>query len=163
MADFRFPIEAGHILLFARAAGVPEPDVEFGSLTAPPTFVQCGSQFDPDWMFRPHPDTDWIGSGREPTGRPDTQLGAIPHAEQHFEYHQPVRAGMVLTVSGHPGKTWTKSSRGGGQLDFEELITEYRDEAGELVVSARSVAVTPRAAGATAAAGTAEKSSGQTA
>ncbi len=54
----RFPIEAGHVLLFARAIGDPDPVWE-GALRgsdpvpAPPTFVQASSQFDPDNVLRP--------------------------------------------------------------------------------------------------------------
>jgi hypothetical protein len=139
MGEFRFPVEAGHLLVFARAIGEEDPE----TLTAPPTFVQCSSQFDPDWAFRPRPGKPWLGSGREPSGDAAPGNGSILHAEQHFEYHQPLRAGCVLTVSSAPGKTWTKTSRSGGQLHFAEFVTEYRDEAGELVVTARSVSVTP--------------------
>jgi hypothetical protein len=64
------------------------------------------------------------------------------HAEQVFEYHQPMRAGMQLTTSQREGKTWQKESKRGGVLRFEEKITEYRDAAtGEPVVTATMVGV----------------------
>jgi hypothetical protein len=63
------------------------------------------------------------------------------HAEQHYEYHQPLVAGEVLTATSLPGKTWEKQGRRGGKLTFNESITEYRNPAGELVVTARGVGV----------------------
>jgi hypothetical protein len=46
-------------------------------------------------------------------------------------------------VTTEPGETWVKQSRSGGELLFAEQRTEYRDEEGRLVVTARSVSVTP--------------------
>ena len=63
------------------------------------------------------------------------------HAEQHYDYHRPIRAGDVLTLSTRPGKSWEKQGRRGGLLQFRESITEYRDGDGELVLTARSVGV----------------------
>ena len=63
------------------------------------------------------------------------------HGEQRFEYHKPIRPGMTLTVTTKPGKTWTKEGKRGGSLRFSESVSEYRDEAGELVVTATSVGV----------------------
>ena len=49
---------------------------------------------------------------------------------------------MVLHAGPYqPGKTWEKQGRRAGKLVFNEMITEYRDERGELVVTARSVGV----------------------
>ena len=62
------------------------------------------------------------------------------HAEQHFVYHRPVRVGDVLTGATRPGQQWEKQGRS-GRLRFREQITEFRDEAGELVATARSVSV----------------------
>ena len=52
----------------------------------------------------------------------------------------------ALTVSSRPGETWEKTGRRGGRLRFVETITEYRDEDGELVVTARGVGVVPEKA-----------------
>ena len=48
----------------------------------------------------------------------------------------------VLTVETKPGRTWEKESKRAGKLTFRETIKEYRDQNGELVVTARSVGVT---------------------
>jgi acyl dehydratase len=164
MTALRFPIEAGHIMMFARAIGDFNPvyqdedlalNSEVGGIIAPPTFVQASAHYDPDYPLRPHPGVPWFGSGASPTGRvpsdesvtaqkgsdSKTSGGTGLHAEQHYEYHRPVRAGEVLTLAVRPGKTWEKEGRRGGLLHFQESIIEYRGEDGELVVTARGVGV----------------------
>ena len=44
-------------------------------------------------------------------------------------------------MSNRPGKTWDKEGKRGGKLRFSESISEYRDENGELVVTATSVGI----------------------
>lgn len=153
MAVERFPVEASHILMFARAVGDPNPiysdeeharATEPGTIIAPPTFVQASAQFDPDYFLRPRIGEPWFGSGKEPTGRPAGSGGGVHgglHAEQEYEYHRQVRPGDVLSATVKPARTWEKQGRRGGKLTFREVITEYRDQAGELVVTARSVGV----------------------
>ncbi len=152
----RFPIEAGHIMCFARAIGDDNP-AYYGALTgdapvpAPPTFVQASAQFDPEYPLRPKVGSPWFGSGREATGSRPSGRGSGTgggggggtglHAEQHFTYHRPLRSGDVLLAETRPGNTWEKQGRRGGKLVFSELVTEYRDASGELVVTARTVGV----------------------
>jgi N-terminal half of MaoC dehydratase len=162
MVASKFPVEAGAILLFARSVGDPNPvysDAEYASATevggiiAPPTFVQSSAQFDPDYPLRPKPGEKWFGSGRNPTGRSTASKAADEgsaegaqsggtglHAEQEFTYHRPVRPGDVLIPTLRPGNSWEKQGRS-GRLVFSESITEYRDQQGEPVVTARSVGV----------------------
>jgi hypothetical protein len=137
----RFPIEAGHVLVFRRALG--HEDSERGAdtsndLAVPATFVQASAHFDPEYILRPRPGTTWFGSGRDAGFLPDGGGGL--HAEQHFEFHQPVRVGMVLSATQREGRTWQKSGRS-GTLHFSELITEYVDADGTPVVTATSVGV----------------------
>ncbi len=153
MAAERFPVEAGHIMLFARACGdenVVYHDAEAakateaGGIIAPPTFVQASAQFDPNYFLRPKIGQPWFGSGKNPTGvtrAPGGGGGGGLHAEQHYEYHRPLRAGDVLTAKTLPGKTWEKEGKRSGKLIFSESVTEYRDQAGELVITARGVGV----------------------
>ena len=106
----RFPIEEGHVLLFARAIGDPNPDYCRGiggnEILAPPTFVQASAQFDPDYPLRPHDGRPWFGSGARPTGLAPPEEGGGGggagdgarssgggagrgtglHAEQRYEY-----------------------------------------------------------------------------
>lgn len=153
MATKKFPVEAGHIMMFARAIGDPNSiycdeeaakSTEPGGIIAPPTFVQSSAQFDPDYFLRPKIGEPWFGSGKEATGVSGggtSGSGTGLHAEQHYEYHRQVRPGDVLTATTKPGKSWEKEGRRAGKLKFTETVTEYRDEKGELVVTARGVGV----------------------
>jgi hypothetical protein len=137
----RFPVEAGHVLTFRRALG--HEDAERGAdtspaLPVPATFVQASAQFDPDYILRPKPGERWFGSGAD-AGFMAPGGGGL-HAEQHYEFHQQVRVGMVLSSTVRKGRTWEKVGRS-GTLHFSELITEYVDETGAPVVTATSVGV----------------------
>ena len=64
------------------------------------------------------------------------------HAEQHYTYHRPLRVGDVLTATTRPGRAMGEGRAAApGKLVFSETITEFRDENGELVVTARGVGV----------------------
>lgn len=158
MSVDRFPIEAGHIQLFARAVGDSNQiyydeayaaGAEPGAIIAPPTFVQASAQFDDDNALRPQFGKPWFGSGKEGSGikkessgeRGDGASAGVLHAEQHFEYHRHINPGDVLSSTVRPGEKWEKQSKRAGLLKFSESITEYRDQNGELVITARSVGV----------------------
>ena len=73
MAVNKFPIEAGHVLMFARSIGddnqiYSDEDYaagsETGGIIAPPTFVQASAQFDPDYFLRPKIGQEWFEIGR---------------------------------------------------------------------------------------------------
>ena len=148
MTASSFPVEAGHILMFARAIGDENPAYRSGAdgagatVLAPPTFVMACAHADPDYPLRPHPGEPWFGSGRE-AGTPRAGGGGL-HAEQHFAYHRPVRAGDVLVPRPGPERTWEKHGRS-GKLVFVERVTEFCDPDGTPVVTARQVSVIPEA------------------
>ena len=158
MAVDKFSVEASHIMMFARAigdgnqiyhdadyAGGTEP----GSIIAPPTFAQASAQFDPDYGLRPSIDGDgWFGSGGKATGAKPREGGGGGgggggglHAEQRFVYHRHIRPGDVLSATTRPGNTWERQGRRSGKLVFSESVTEYRDQNGELVITATGVGV----------------------
>lgn len=156
MAADKFPIEAGHIMMFARSIGDANKiyydedyakGTEPGAIVAPPTFVQASAQFDPDYFLRPRIGQEWFGSAKGPTGITKKEGsgggggGGGLHAEQHYVYHRQPKAGDVLSATTKPGKSWEKEGRRGGKLSFSESVTEYRDQDGELVVTATSVGV----------------------
>lgn len=153
MSTIRFPVEASHILMFARAIGDPNPvysneeaakDSEAAGIIAPPTFVEAVAQFDPDYRLRPKPGEAWFGSGGTPSGvEGKPSAGGALHGEQEYTYFRPVRPGEVLSCERKEGAVWEKHSKRGGKLSFRERIAEFRDETGELVVLARAVLVTP--------------------
>jgi hypothetical protein len=149
MTDEVFPVEAMHVLMFARAIGDEDPvyydrdaarAAGLDDIAAPLTFVQASAHVDPAYPLRPKAGQPWFGSGRDP-GTRDPWLTRVLHAEQHFEYHRPLVVGDTLTWQVIPGDTWAKQSRDGGVLEFQETRTEFRDAAGRLVVTARSVTV----------------------
>ena len=157
MAVGSFPIEASHIMMFARSIGDGNQiyydqdyaaGAETGGVIAPPTFVQASAQFDPDYGLRPKIGGDgWFGSGGKPTGvKPRAGDGEGSgdsgggggglHAEQRYIYHRHPKVGDVLTATNKPGKSWEKEGKRSGKLVFSESITEYRDQDGDLVVTA---------------------------
>ena len=158
MAVDKFPVEASHIMMFARSVADDNQiyydedyasGTEVGHIIAPLTFAQSSAQFDPDYFLRPKVGQDWFGSGKEPTGIRKKEGsgggggggGGGLHAEQHFEYHRHLKPGDVLTAEVKPGKTWEKEGKRSGKLVFSETVTEYRDQNGELVITARGVGV----------------------
>ena len=158
MAVDKFLIEASHIMMFARSVGDSNPiyhdeeyakSSELGGIIPPPTFAQSSAQFDPEYFLRPKVGGDgWFGSGKEATGsKPSSGSGGGGgaamglHAEQHFEYHLPVKAGDTLSVTTKPGKAWEKESKRAGKLKFSESVTEYRNQNGDLVITATGVGV----------------------
>lgn len=156
MAVEKFPVEASHIMMFARSIGDDNQiyydsdyagATEVGSVIAPPTFAQASAQFDPDYFLRPKIGQPWFGSGKEPTGVKKSESsgggggGGGLHAEQHFEYHRHLQPGDVLTATTKPGKTWEKEGKRSGKLIFSESVIEYRDQNGELVITATGVGV----------------------
>ena len=77
MAKITFPVEASHIMMFARAIGDENPayhdaekakQTDAGGIVVPPTFPQAVAQFDPDYHLRPKPGQPWFGSGKTPSG-----------------------------------------------------------------------------------------------
>ena len=155
MAADKFPIEGSHIMMFARSIADDNQiyyDVDYAEKTnlsgviAPPTFVQSSAQFDPNYVLRPRIGKDWFGSGKEATSIKERESSVTSgglHAEQHFEYHRHIGPGDILTAEVKPGKTWEKEGKRSGKLVFNETITEYRDQNGELAITARGVGVRP--------------------
>jgi hypothetical protein len=163
MAVEKFPVEAGHIMMFARSVGDANPiyadesyakTTETGGENATPTFIQASSQYDPDASLRPKIGQKWFGSGAKPSGSnapAEESLagdaggtsggGTGLHGGQHYTYHQNMKPGDVLTAESKPGQRWEKESKRAGKLIFSESITEYKNQNGELVVTARSVGI----------------------
>jgi hypothetical protein len=132
MTDLALPVEATQVLLFARAVGMT--DAGAGDPVVPPTFTETLQHFIPGYPFRPEPGQAWTGSRAEPIE------SSTLHAEQHFDYHRPIRVGETLTAVQSPGRTWTRTGRRGA-LQFTEQVTTFLDAAGEPVVTSRQVGV----------------------
>jgi acyl dehydratase len=152
VAISRFPVEAGQIFQFARAIGdlnrvYCDPEAAAagptGGIIAPPTFVEAGQHFDPDFPYRPEPGRPWFGSAAGPSGaQPPVAAGRTAlHAETHLRFHRNLRPGDVLHTRETLGDTWTKTGRRGGLLTFQERLREYLDADDQVVVEMRLVSV----------------------
>ena len=156
--EITFPVEAGHIMRFAAAIGDENPiyrdaaharATEPGAVIAPPTYAVVSSHWDPA-VPRPLPGRPWRGSAAGPTGRPGgAGTGASArglHAEQRYVYHRPARPGWRDADRPQtPRRHLDEGGPSGRQaMTFEEIntISEFYDEAGEIVVTATSVGVT---------------------
>ncbi|MET0780659.1 MAG: MaoC family dehydratase N-terminal domain-containing protein [Microbacterium sp.] len=140
---FRFPVEFGHVLAFRRAVGYDDGTALEGALdelVPPPTFVTAGGHFDPMSRVRPRPGRPWAGDRAAGTSAASDANSRMMHAEQHYEFHKPFRPGQVLSARITDGETWTKDGRS-GTMTFTEILTEYRDEVGDVVVTGRAVRV----------------------
>lgn len=146
----RFPVEEGHIQLFARAIGDANPvysDPAYaarsrtGGIIAPPTFSEAGNHFDENWPYRPRFGQPWFGSAATPTGAapPISGDGTQMHAATHFVYHQPLRPGMTLSVNARPGKTWSKWGERSGTIKFHEIVATFVDAVGIPILDCTTV------------------------
>jgi acyl dehydratase len=63
--------------------------------------------------------------------------GLVLHGEQGFIYHAPVVAGDTLTSSGKVTEAYEKTSSNGKVMTFVTSENEYRNQRGELVLTAR--------------------------
>jgi acyl dehydratase len=155
MSDsFRFPVDRSAILNFAGALGETNPiywDEEharatpLGGVIAPPTFAAASALWNPRAGFRgvrrvPVPPPTAAADPARGEGR-SANIARVLHGEMRFEYHQPIRPGTTLTVTQRPGKSWQKEGRRGGMMRFSEMIQEFRDERGELVLTSISVGI----------------------
>jgi acyl dehydratase len=147
---FRFPVEAGAVLQFARAVADPSSvfasgdyldSVGAGKVTPPPTFLISADQFDPVSPRRPSFGEAWPGSGRVGEGwrRPEGR-GTGFHAEQVYEFRRHPRIGEVLTVEVADGRAWAKPGRQ-GSMQFQETVSRYLDADGAEVAVGRWVKV----------------------
>ncbi len=159
MADgFDFHVDLTSIMLFASALGETNPiyydeayaaETPLGGVIAPPSFAIASAHWNPRHVFRgvrqiPAAPAESVAESAGDSGAASggENLARVLHGEQRFRYHQPVRPGMTLRVISHRGKSWSKEGRRGGTLHFSEAISEYRDEKGELVITATSVGIT---------------------
>ncbi len=159
-ADNKFPIDASQVLFFARSISDDNPlyfDDDFAKsqgykgIIAPLTFIEAYHQFDTRYHLRPNPNKQWPGSPRKQVKKSKLnknekdikkrKKGTGLHAEQHFEYHEPVYSGDKLYWIDHEPRTWEREGKKGGTLIFTESITEFFNQNDILVVTAKKVTV----------------------
>ncbi|MEO6043414.1 MAG: MaoC family dehydratase N-terminal domain-containing protein, partial [Tepidiformaceae bacterium] len=108
---FEFPVDRTQVMLFARSLLDIRPEYSdpndpatkaVGGMVVPPTFVQCSAHWQPDYAL----DLTRPRKGPAPAHRGDAGGGGLGrglHAEQHYEYHEPIHEGDTLTVTSRPG------------------------------------------------------------
>jgi hydroxyacyl-ACP dehydratase HTD2-like protein with hotdog domain len=137
--SFEVPVEPGLLHVFARSVGDDDPAyraqlfvLRGEAVTAPLTYTRAVAEhFDDAGELRRGPD----GTPLPPGGSDDRF-----HAEQHFEYLRPLRAGERLTATTRPGAITRKQGRA-GLLEFTETHTDFLDDDGNVVVRSRKVGV----------------------
>ncbi|GAA2848666.1 hypothetical protein GCM10010472_01990 [Pseudonocardia halophobica] len=141
--SLHLPVDFGHVLMFRRAVGYPDDGVldSADPPAPPPTFVASSAHFDADYPLRPRAGAPWPPGNRGGASSGEESNSRMLHAEQHYDFHRQPRVGEVLTAEIRDGATWTKEGRQ-GTMQFAEILTEFRDEAGEPVVTSRAVRVT---------------------
>ena len=166
MAIDRFPVEAGHILMFARSIGDPNPvyadaDVRGArprSAASSRRRRSCRRARSSTTRIRCGRRSGSRGSARARTRPAVTRAirravaggsggggggGAAPGCTPSSTTRTTGRCApaMCSPRETRPGERWEKEGKRAGKLVFSETITEYRDEQGELVVTARGVGV----------------------
>ncbi len=128
---FRFDLERGKILEFARATKTDLPAFTEGDHPLiPPTFLTT--------MFF----WEETAPGADPWNLVKMDQRRGMHAEQEYIFHgPPPRAGTKLTCQSRIDRIYEKEGRRGGNLTFVVKVTEYRDESGKLVAEARMTGV----------------------
>ena len=160
MTAQKFPVEAGQIMMFARAIGDANPvyyageDLATGSehVIAPPTFVEGSIHYDRSFPYRPRIGEQWYGSAAESSSGPPPAAAAGPgnaggtsfHAETHLEYFGLLHPGDLLDVQQQAGESWEKAGSRGGRLWFDSYIAEFLRD-GAPVVRSTTVVVTTEA------------------
>ena len=128
-SPFTMALELGKVREFARATKSSHPDYLDGqSPPIPATFLQTS-------VF-------WQGAGTSPWDGIDRNYERLLHGGQEFVFHgPPPTAGTVLTGQTRIDRVYEKAGKRGGTMTFTEVVTEYRDEAGELVAESRSTSI----------------------
>ena len=94
MSVDRFPVEAGHIMMFAQGdRQIPTRSTtaaldlvtEAAHVIAPPTFVEASLHYDPTFPYRPRIGKQWFGSAAESSSGPPPEPAAGPERDRWHE------------------------------------------------------------------------------
>lgn len=139
----RVVVERGPVAAFATAVKDDDPVYRdpraaeaagFDAIPVPPTFSfalpfwGAFPELQPDGADRPNPMMQAIGELM-------SDGGLILHGGQEFTYHRPLVVGDVLTAHGAVKDIYAKEGSGGSAMTFVVTETEWRDDAGEPVVT----------------------------
>ncbi|WP_239645559.1 MaoC family dehydratase N-terminal domain-containing protein [Mycobacterium sp. UM_CSW] len=124
---FDIPIELGKSREFAKATGSKHPAHYSPGGVTPPTFLMTAIL--------------WQGPDNNAWPK-DRDMRRVLHASQEFAFPKgPPRIGMQLTGQQRIEGSHTKEGKRGGTLTFTTLLTEFRDEKGDLVAEVRNTFV----------------------
>jgi hypothetical protein len=137
---FTMVVELGKIREFARATKSSNPEYLTAENPVAPTTFLVTSSF---WQDAPVRRANGrANGGANGGGRDGAGYERMLHGAQEFVFFgEPPRAGTRLSVHSRPGPEYEKTGRRGGVMKFRELITEYRDEKGELVAEAHGTII----------------------
>jgi acyl dehydratase len=133
--EYQMDIERGKVRDFARAMNAPLPEfVDGRHPLIPATFLITAAY-------------GWGYSLERPRGTAFEQIDhdlSVPlHAEESFTFHGALpRAGDRLLCRASLEKVWRKQGDRGGDLTFLTMLTEFRNQNGNLVAEERSTTVT---------------------
>lgn len=126
---FTMPIEYGKIREFAKATK-SRSDIwlEDTGRATPPTFLAT-------MLF-------WATDESLPYTQQGFNAERVLHGGREYVFHSPPpRAGDRLVAQQRIEDTYTKPGRRGGQMRFVVALTEFRNDAGELVVEMRNTTI----------------------
>jgi hydroxyacyl-ACP dehydratase HTD2-like protein with hotdog domain len=125
---FEMDVERGKIREFARATLAPLPEYLSEHPVAPPTFLTTT-------FF-------WQDGDANPWAAVAMNQERGLHAEQEFVFHgPPPTAGTRLHCQSRIDQIFEKQGRRGGVLTFVVMVTEFRDDGGQLVAESRMTGV----------------------
>lgn len=133
--EYEMDVERGHIRRFARAMNAPLAEFTEGRHPVIPATFLVSTAY------------TWGYSLERPRGtlfeQIDHDLSVSLHAGESFQYHGPLpRAGDRFRCRASLEDVKVRAGGRGGDLTFITVLTEYRNERGELAVEQRSTSVT---------------------
>jgi acyl dehydratase len=139
-------IERGPVTAFAAAVTETNPiyrradaarDAGFDAIPVPPTyFFSAAGTFGAFPEDQPADANPPSSPMMEVIGALMAKGGMVLHGEQEFVYHRPIVVGDVVHREGKVADLYSKES-GGRTMTFLVTEDEYRDDKGELVLTAR--------------------------
>jgi acyl dehydratase len=139
-------VERGPVSRFAEAVTETSPIYQradaaaaagFDGIPVPPTyFFSAAGHWGAFPEAQPADGTPATNPTMEIIGQLMAKGGMVLHGEQEFTYHRPVVVGETLTSEGKVADLYEKPA-GERTMTFLVTETEYRDGAGELVLTTR--------------------------
>lgn len=125
--SFDYRVERGKVREFLLAIGDDHPGYRSDDPPLPPTFPTA-------FMF-------WGGFGLKDVLKEfGIEIRNVLHAEQEYEYLAPIHIGDTVTGQMRISDIYVREGRS-GRLEFIELLTEYTNQNGDLVLKERGLII----------------------